>query len=830
MKPISKGQLKMLLLPLLFALINLQAALATAISSKQSGAWTSASTWEGGVAPGPQDNVIIKAGHTVTRNTAFTNLGQLYIYGTLVYQGNVARAFNPGSDIELQGELRMEGGTLYADGLLYGNGTFKQTGGATTFGRAYVVQTTDIEAGSVTFENTNNGNLYLDYLTLKGASLTVHGTEDLFVKYSMTWGNAGKFIAGALNIEDGCTLNFLTGNNTFYNGGIIRNHGNVVTGAGSLVKQSADGTIYNYGVWKFSPSANSGFGIYDHYFYNFGEVQKTGAGSAEFTASGYFEGDNSSSIHILQGGLSLVSSTGIMQRGIWQLDANTSMLVFPYNTSEYLPFAGSKIINNGVINGNLMLTGANTISLEGNGKFGKLRVDMISDHVSLGGNQQILEKLTLDNGLIYLNNFDMNLGDADLQYSSGFNSYLETNGTGSCVEHCPAGISKFFPIGRNGLGFYNVYFQAGGAGDLVKVRTVDSFFGEYTGNTPLCSEQVGVGVVHRTWIVAPQNPGNQLARMSADWAPTDEAPEFNLGSSILSSYANGNWQSQGFMSGNDNGSFHNQETWGWVPPAGLFGVFDSGHLDDINLQSPAPEGNSPVCEWSDLQLHAHTSAHAEVQWLGPNGYASDLHDPLIPGIQLSQGGVYSVSALQYGCPSVQAQLQIAVLAEPVSSILGPDQIHSGESATLTAFGGASYHWSTGDTTQSITVAPTQTTDYYVTVTNPAGCTADAMHTLQVTGALAAHEALQAVQSVKLSPNPDASDVAYLDFDMVSAGKVGWLLSDARGARLQQAAIDAGAGQNRISIPISSLPAGTYQVSLIRENEVKTIRLIRLKAE
>lgn len=830
MKPISKGQLKILLLPLLFTLIGLQSALAVAISSKQSGAWTSTSTWEGGVVPGLQDNVIIKAGHTVTRNTAFTNLGQLYIYGTLVYQGNVSRQFNPGSDIELQGELRVEAGSLYADGLLYGNGTFRQTGGTTTFGRAYVVQNTDIEAGSVTFENTNNGNLYLDYLTLKNATLTIHGTEDLYVKFSMTWGNGGKFNTGALNIQDGCVLNFLSGNNSFYNSGIIRNHGSVVTGAGSIVKNGADGTVYNYGIWKFNPPANSGIGVYDQYFYNFGEVQKLGAGGADFTASGYFEGANTSKIHVIQGGISLVSSTGIMQQGIWQIDAGCSMLVFPYNTSDYLPFAGEKIINNGAVYGNLMLTGVNTISLEGNGKYSKLRIAKIADHVSLGGNQQIEEKLTLDNGLVYLNNYDMNLGDADIEYNSGFSSYLETNGAGGCVEHCPAGTPRFFPVGRNGIGFYSVTMQPGGAGDILKVRTVDSFYGEYVGNTPQCSAQVGLGVVQRTWIVAAQNPGNQLASMTANWSPADEAPEFNLGNCDLGYYGSSNWQSQGFHAGTDGGVFHNQNTYFPLPPSGLFGVFDGQHEYDANLLIPAPQGNSPVCEWSDLQLHAQTSPHADVQWSGPNGYSSDLHDPLIAGIQLSQSGVYSVSASQYGCPAMQAQYPVVVLAEPNPSILGPGQIQQGETATLTAFGGTAYHWSTGDTTQAITVAPAQTTDYRVTVTNPAGCTAEALHTIQVSGATAAHEALLQVQAMKLSPNPNATDVAFLEFEMAAAGKVMWVLSDARGARLHEEALEAGEGQNRISIPLSSLPAGTYQVSLIRENEVKTIRLVRLKVE
>jgi gliding motility-associated-like protein len=48
-------------------------------------------------------------------------------------------------------------------------------------------------------------------------------------------------------------------------------------------------------------------------------------------------------------------------------------------------------------------------------------------------------------------------------------------------------------------------------------------------------------------------------------------------------------------------------------------------------------------------------------------------------------------------------------------------IVSGTSTTLTATGGGTYAWSTGETTSSITVTPSTTTDYCVTVTDGNGC-------------------------------------------------------------------------------------------------------------
>jgi len=67
---------------------------------------------------------------------------------------------------------------------------------------------------------------------------------------------------------------------------------------------------------------------------------------------------------------------------------------------------------------------------------------------------------------------------------------------------------------------------------------------------------------------------------------------------------------------------------------------------------------------------------------------------------------------------------ITVIENPLPyANAGLDQnICNGDSANLTCTGGVTYLWSTTDTTASITVSPSTTTTYYVTVTNSNGCT------------------------------------------------------------------------------------------------------------
>ncbi len=75
-----------------------------------------------------------------------------------------------------------------------------------------------------------------------------------------------------------------------------------------------------------------------------------------------------------------------------------------------------------------------------------------------------------------------------------------------------------------------------------------------------------------------------------------------------------------------------------------------------------------------------------------------------------------------GCTATSSRT-VTVNALPTASISGANTICTGASTTLTASGGTSYVWSNAATTAAITVNPSATTTYIVTVTNAQGCTA-----------------------------------------------------------------------------------------------------------
>ncbi|WP_040281875.1 T9SS type A sorting domain-containing protein [Psychroserpens damuponensis] len=85
---------------------------------------------------------------------------------------------------------------------------------------------------------------------------------------------------------------------------------------------------------------------------------------------------------------------------------------------------------------------------------------------------------------------------------------------------------------------------------------------------------------------------------------------------------------------------------------------------------------------------------------------------------------YTVTGVSNGCETSDDVI-VSVETENIIANAGVDvAICNGESTLLTATGGATYLWNTGETTASITVSPSQTTNYTVTAFNEAQTASD----------------------------------------------------------------------------------------------------------
>lgn len=144
--------------------------------------------------------------------------------------------------------------------------------------------------------------------------------------------------------------------------------------------------------------------------------------------------------------------------------------------------------------------------------------------------------------------------------------------------------------------------------------------------------------------------------------------------------------------------------------------------------NPLPTGTinatkSAICIGESVELTA--SGGVSYKWQHDSST-----DPIIT-VTPSQTTTYIVEITnEKGCKSTISKT-IVVNALPTATISGNLTICEGASTTLTASEGKSYYWSTGEISRSISVAPVTNTDFWVEITNAAGCKATATTTVVV---------------------------------------------------------------------------------------------------
>jgi gliding motility-associated-like protein len=110
--------------------------------------------------------------------------------------------------------------------------------------------------------------------------------------------------------------------------------------------------------------------------------------------------------------------------------------------------------------------------------------------------------------------------------------------------------------------------------------------------------------------------------------------------------------------------------------------------------TPVVTSSSPVCVGSTLNLFTPAVANATYTWTGPNNFASNQQNPVLPGILLNSAGIYAVSVTVNGCTSQAGSKNIfPVIAAPAASSNAP--VCAGNKLTLSAgnLTGAVYQWS-----------------------------------------------------------------------------------------------------------------------------------------
>jgi gliding motility-associated-like protein len=157
----------------------------------------------------------------------------------------------------------------------------------------------------------------------------------------------------------------------------------------------------------------------------------------------------------------------------------------------------------------------------------------------------------------------------------------------------------------------------------------------------------------------------------------------------------------------------------------------------INTNIPSALFNANnVCDGSAVNFNDQSGG------TGINGWSWDFGDPSSssntstsqnPSHTFTAAGTYNVTLTVSNIDGCQGQVQNSVVVHqnPVITVADAGMC-AGAQATLNGPGGfASYHWSSGELTQSITVSPGGNTSYTLTVTDSNGCTGNYTATVLV---------------------------------------------------------------------------------------------------
>ncbi|MFY7912137.1 MAG: hypothetical protein ACOVO2_21410, partial [Emticicia sp.] len=139
--------------------------------------------------------------------------------------------------------------------------------------------------------------------------------------------------------------------------------------------------------------------------------------------------------------------------------------------------------------------------------------------------------------------------------------------------------------------------------------------------------------------------------------------------------------------------------------------------------------NATVCPNANATIGvvpANGTSPYTYSWTGPNGFTSTAQNPVIPSVDASKVGTYSVTVTDANQCTGTTTATVALHTPPTAGITGTDNLTCAvTSVNRTATGGGTYVWSSGlGTSASVNITTPGT--YTVTVTNPTnGCTATA---------------------------------------------------------------------------------------------------------
>lgn len=202
-------------------------------------------------------------------------------------------------------------------------------------------------------------------------------------------------------------------------------------------------------------------------------------------------------------------------------------------------------------------------------------------------------------------------------------------------------------------------------------------------------------------------------------------------------------------------------------------------------------------------------------------------------VTAAEAGSYTVT-VSNACGTITSNpVNLTVNAAPTSAFTTTLNQCAGTAYTYTngSTAGATFAWNFGNGATSTTASPSYTYpvagNYVVTLVATAnGCSATSTRNIAVTTCTALPNVDESISGVRLMPNLVTAD-AVLRVTASRASNITWSITDEQGRVVLKFNRAANAGQNDISLSLSRLPAGIYQLNgLTSKGVTETVRFVK----
>ncbi len=148
----------------------------------------------------------------------------------------------------------------------------------------------------------------------------------------------------------------------------------------------------------------------------------------------------------------------------------------------------------------------------------------------------------------------------------------------------------------------------------------------------------------------------------------------------------------------------------------------------LNAPTNTTSANDPVCSGDDILLSIDFIQNATYQWFGPNGFTSNVFNPMLTDLTMDDAGEYYVIVTANGCTTTTAATELFVAPTPANPIIAaPDTQCAGSDAemnitspTIPTGATATYEWFDANTNQLVGTTTTPTLEFNNATTDDAG--------------------------------------------------------------------------------------------------------------